>query len=67
MRVIQIELPDKVAAEMEALVQEGWFADETEIIRIALADFVRQNRLALLEQFQRDDIVWALGQKKDKA
>ena len=67
MKVVQVELPDKVAAEMDALVQSGWFADETEIIRMALADFVRQNRFELLEQFQREDIKWALQQKKENA
>ena len=64
MKVLQIELPDKVAAEIDALVWEGWFAHETEVIRTALVDFVRQNRFALQEQFQREGIAWALEQKK---
>ena len=31
MKVVQIELPDNVAAEMDALVKGGWFMDEGEI------------------------------------
>lgn len=63
MKVIQVELPDKITAELEALVKDGLFADETEIIRLAVMDFMRRDRLTLLEQFQRDDISWALQQK----
>lgn len=66
MKVVQIELPDKIAAEMDALVRGGWFVDEDEIIRLALAEFVRHHRFELLEQFQREDIAWALRQQGGK-
>jgi hypothetical protein len=36
---------------------------EEEVIRAALMDFVRRNRVDLLERFMREDIEWALGQK----
>jgi hypothetical protein len=39
-----------------------WFEKETDIIRVALLEFIQRNRLALAEQFQRDDIAWALRQ-----
>jgi Arc/MetJ-type ribon-helix-helix transcriptional regulator len=67
MKSIQIELPDKLAVEVNALVEEGWFANETEIVHLALAEFVRRYRFALMEQFHRDDIAWALQQKKATA
>ncbi len=63
MKVIQIELPDKITTELEALVKDGWFTDETEIIRLAVMEFMRRDRLTLLERFQREDIAWALNQK----
>jgi Arc/MetJ-type ribon-helix-helix transcriptional regulator len=63
MKVIQVELPDKITTELEALVKDGWFTDETEIIRLAVMEFMRRDRLTLLEQFQREDIAWALKQK----
>ena len=64
MKVIQVELPDKITAEMESLVNDGWFTDETEIIRLAVMEFMRRDRLTLQEQFQREDIAWALKQKE---
>lgn len=60
MKAIQIELPDKVAAELEAYVKAGWFGSEGELIRAAVLEFVRRNRIDLLERFMRDDIEWAL-------
>ena len=63
MKSIQIELPEKLAHELDMLVQEGWFHSAEEAIRFALLEFLRQHRLELLEQFQREDITWALREK----
>lgn len=63
MKAIHVELPDKLAAEIEAFVQAGWFGSEADVIRAAVADFVRRRRLELLERFMRDDIEWALKLK----
>ena len=63
MKSIQIELPEKLAHELDMLVQEGWFHSAEEAIRFALLGFLRQHRLELLEQFQREDITWALREK----
>lgn len=62
-----MELPDKLAAEVEAYVKTGWFSSEAEMVRAALMDFLRRNRLDLLERFMRDDIQWALKQKGSAA
>ena len=63
MKSIQIELPEKLAHELDMLVRQGWFRSEEEAIRFALLEFLRRHRLELLERFQRDDIAWALRQK----
>jgi Arc/MetJ-type ribon-helix-helix transcriptional regulator len=67
MKAMQVELPDGLAAEIEAFVKGGWFASEAEVIRVALMEFVRRNRLDLLERFMREDIRWALAQKGTRA
>jgi Arc/MetJ-type ribon-helix-helix transcriptional regulator len=64
MKTLPIELPDKLAQEVDALVKAGWFSHEAEVVRVALWEFVSRHRLALLEQFQREDIKWALQQKR---
>lgn len=64
MKSLQIELPDKLAAELKLLVEAGWFRNEEEAVRMALLEFVRRHRADLLERFQREDIAWALEHKK---
>lgn len=67
MKVIEIELPDQVAVQLNELVIDGWFKDEAEIVRIALLEFIRKHHFELQERFQREDISWALAQKTTKA
>lgn len=62
MTSLQIELPDRLAAEVQRLVQAGWFETEQEIIRLALIEFIRHHEAALTEQFQLEDISWAVTQ-----
>ncbi len=63
MKSIHIELPDKLIQELDAMVKAGWFNNESEVVRLAVLEFVRRHRLELLERFQREDIDWALKQK----
>jgi Arc/MetJ-type ribon-helix-helix transcriptional regulator len=63
MKTLQIDVPDKLATELNILVKEGWFNDEAEIIRLALLEFIRRHQFDLQEQFQREDIAWAIQQK----
>ncbi len=62
MKTLQIELPEKVAQELDKMVQVGWFANQKEIIQFALWEFIRHD-FSLTEQFQREDIAWAIQQK----
>lgn len=63
MKTLEIQLPEPIVADLDKFVRQGWFANQNEIVRLALLEFVRRNRLALIEQFQREDIAWALRQK----
>ena len=63
MKSIQIELPDKLVEVLDTVVQQCWFRSEEEVLRFALLEFLRRHPLALDEQFQREDIAWALRQK----
>ena len=61
LKTLQIEVPEQLAKEVEELVRRGWFANEAEVARLALAEFVHRHRFELEEKFQRDDIRWAAG------
>ena len=59
-KMIEVDLPERLTAELDVLVRDGWFVDESRVVRTALWEFVRRNRFALTEHFQREDIAWAL-------
>jgi Arc/MetJ-type ribon-helix-helix transcriptional regulator len=59
MKALAIEVPDQLARQIEELVRRGWFADENDLTRRALGDFLRHRRLDLQEQQQLEDVGWA--------
>jgi Arc/MetJ-type ribon-helix-helix transcriptional regulator len=63
MKTIKVSLPEKLGMEVENYVKSGWFTDEAELLRTALQEFIRHNRLKLMEQFMKEDIEWALKVK----
>ncbi len=63
MKTFKIDVPERLAQQVEDLVTTGWFASPEELTRHALAEFVQHHRFELQEQFQRDDIQWALSLK----
>ena len=65
MKQIQVELPDQIADQIATMVRDGWFQNESELLRAAAMEFLRDRRLALTEEFQREDIAWALQQKAE--
>lgn len=64
MKTIKVDIPEKLATEVENYVKGGWFNDEAELMRVALQEFVRTHRLKLMERFMREDIEWALKFKR---
>jgi Arc/MetJ-type ribon-helix-helix transcriptional regulator len=42
MRHMQDALPDQLIAEIDALVQAGWFNSQDELVRLALLEFIRR-------------------------
>ena len=66
MKTITVALPAKLAQELDTMVKSGWFSSEEELVRMALMEFLRRNHPAMVEQFQREDIAWALEQKGAK-
>jgi len=63
LKTLALEVPDRLAQELENLVRSGWFTSEAEIVRLALAEFLRRNKLRLQEEHQLEDIRWALSLK----
>ena len=59
MKTMSINLPDNLAAEINDYVKAGFFVSEPDVILAAMSEFVRRNRVDLMERFAREDIEWA--------
>lgn len=64
MKTINVEIPEKLASEIEKYIKGGWFSNEAELMREALREFIRHHQVRLMEQFMEEDIEWALKIKK---
>lgn len=64
MKTIKVNLPEKLAIELENYVKGCWFNEEAEVMRVALQEFIRHHRLELMDKFMEEDIEWAIKTKK---
>ncbi len=64
MRTINVDVPEKLAVEIERYIKGGWFSNEAELTREALREFIHHHHLTLMEKFMEEDIEWALRIKK---
>ena len=59
MKTISITVPDRLAERIHEYVREGFFVSEPDVVLAAMSEFVRRNRVDLMERFAREDIEWA--------
>jgi putative addiction module CopG family antidote len=63
LETVTAKLTPRLAAEIDALVDEGWYANRSEAIRDAVRNLVEKKDLARLEKAVNEDIEWALHAK----
>ena len=63
---LSIQLPDPLANALGGYVKSGIFHSESEVILAATSEFIRKNRIDLMERFAREDIKWALREAVEK-
>jgi Arc/MetJ-type ribon-helix-helix transcriptional regulator len=57
---IETEVPVQLFAEMQSLVESGWFRSVDEVVLDALRRFLDAHREELMEGFLREDVEWGL-------
>jgi len=59
MKYLSVNLPDNLAMAVESYVKAGFFDSELDVLLAAISEFVRRNRIDLIERFAIEDIEWA--------
>jgi hypothetical protein len=57
---LQTEVPARLLAELQALVEAGWSRNLDEIVLDALRRYADSHRQDLIEEFVREDVEWGL-------
>ena len=57
---LQTKLPTRLLAQMESLVDEGWFENIDDLILDALRRFLETHRPELMEHYIWQDVEWGL-------
>lgn len=57
---IEAEIPVQLFAEMQSLVEKGWFRSVDDVVLDALRRFLESHREELMEGLLREDVAWGL-------
>ena len=60
LKTVQAELPEKLYEQLKALIEDGWFTDEKDVITEALRRFLETHRPELMAKFVKEDVEWGL-------
>lgn len=58
--MIQTEIPVALLAQVEDLVNQGWFRSIDDVLLDALRRYLESHRADLMEAFIRQDVEWGL-------
>lgn len=65
MITVPAKLTERLVAEADELISEGWYSSRSELLRDAVRRIVEEKRLEMLEQAVKEDIKWGLYEKGD--
>lgn len=60
METVPAKLTKRIVIEMEELIKQGWYANKSELIRDAIRELVKKQKVAQLESAIKEDIQWGL-------
>jgi Arc/MetJ-type ribon-helix-helix transcriptional regulator len=66
MKMLELELPDGLARQLDELVQSGLYLNSQEAVRHALNEFLQKHSAALAESQHLADVAWALRETPPK-
>ena len=60
MEAIPAKITPKLLHEMDEIIEEGWYANRSELIRDAVREIVRKIKADSLEAAIKEDVKWGL-------
>lgn len=63
METVPAKVTKRIVDEMEELIKQGWYANKSELIRDAIRELIKKQKIAQLESAVKEDIAWGLHGK----
>ncbi len=60
METVPAKLTKRIITEMEKLIKQGWYANKSELIRDAVREIIKKQKITELESAIKEDIQWGL-------
>jgi len=60
METVPAKLTKRIVVEMEELITQGWYANRSELIRDAIRELIKKQKVTQLESAIKEDINWGL-------
>jgi putative addiction module CopG family antidote len=60
METVPAKLTKRLVEEADQLIEEGWYANKSELIRDAIRDLISKTKMQKLEKAIKEDIEWGL-------
>ena len=60
METVPTKLTKRIVIEMEELIKQGWYANKSELIRDAIRELIKKQKVVQLESAIKEDIQWGL-------
>ena len=60
METVPAKLTKRIVLEMEDMIKEGWYANKSELIRDAIRELIKKQKVTQLESAIKEDIHWGL-------
>ena len=60
METVPAKLTKRIVLEMEEVIQQGWYANKSEMIRDAIRELIKKQKVIQLESAIKEDIQWGL-------
>jgi len=60
MECVPAKITKRIIKEMDELIKQGWYANKSELIRDAIRELIKKQKIAQLESAIKSDIQWGL-------
>ncbi len=60
METVPAKLTKRIVIEIEELIKQGWYANKSELIRDAIRELIKKQKVTQLESAIKEDTQWGL-------